>query len=168
MSAETSLLAGAAVAATTIVVLVSSLWLLVRLGRLGNLERAMAHTIVDAASRRAFLLGISTLAGTFVALGVATMLGNLTLLPDDVVDALTTSIFCSGAVALLFMVRAGFRVSRITLADELNLRDFEPDVYRALLAESARANGTSPSLYVLPGLEPPSGPSASVGPSRHR
>lgn len=166
MSAESSVIAGVAVAGTTVVVLLCSLLLLIRLGRVGNLERALAHTLVDATSRRSLIVSLSTLAGAFVTLGIVTALGNANLLADDVTDALSTAIFCSGAVALLFMVRAGFQVSRITLADELNLRDFEPDVYRALILQSTIPGSSTPSLYVSPALdsEPAEGPTdARVG-----
>src|SRR5579862_9490494 len=103
MVADSSMIAALAVTLTTVIVLVFSLLLLNRLRQWGNLERALAHTVLDATSRRAFLVGIATLAGTFIAMGVWSIVANLGLVSDAASDAVTTSIFCSGAVALLYM-----------------------------------------------------------------
>lgn len=157
MSAESSLLASLAVSGTTVAVLLLSLVLLNRLRKWGGLERALAHAVLHRPSRRMFLVGISTLAGTFVALGAANVAANLDLLSDTSADALTTSIFCAGAAALLLMIWNGFQVSRLSLEDELNLRDYEPGVYRALTELEPEPQELPTTLYV--------GPSFQMGPA---
>lgn len=150
MSVDSSAIAALAVTGTTVVVLGYSVLLLNRLRRWGTLERALAHSVIDAATRRAFLVGISTLTGAFIALGATSILENLGLLSDAANDAITTSIYGAGAIALLSMVYNGFRVSRLTLEDELNLRDFAPAVYGALNPEPAAPPVPPGSLYVAP------------------
>lgn len=153
MSVDSSMIAALALAGTTLVVLVSSALLLNRLRRWGTLERALAHSVVDASMRRGFLVRIGTVTGAFIALGSTSILANLGLISDASNDALTTAIFCGGAVALLSMVYNGFRVSRLTLEDELNLRDFAPGIYGALPPDPAATPVPSPSLYVSPPFE---------------
>jgi hypothetical protein len=149
----TSTIAALAVTSTTVVVLVCSVLLLNRLRQWGTLERALAHTVIDTTSRRALLLGIGTLAGTFVALSAMSIAANLQFVSDAVNDAITTALFCSGAVALLYMIYNGFRVSRLTLEDELTLRDFEPAVFDALTGPERHGEVPGTSLYVAPPID---------------
>lgn len=165
MPLDSSTIAAIAVTGTTIIVLLFSVLLLNRFRKAGTLERALAHTVIDATRRRAFLIGISTLAGTFVAMGATFILANLKVIPDAVGDALTTSIFCSGAIALLYMIRTGFQVSHLSLEDELDLRDFEPKVFGALAGHAGDGTDTAASLYVSPPIDSGSEPGVGSAPT---
>jgi hypothetical protein len=145
--------------AATVVLLYSAL-LLNRLKSRGGLDRILARTLVDPQSRRSLLRGVSLVTGMFMLMGAITVATNFGL--DDVIgDMASATVFCVGAGTLLFQIRTGLNLSKLSLQNELDLRDTQPIIFGAL-ARVRQAEAMNPSpLYLAFPLEQPMGPLAA-------
>lgn len=135
----------------TLVLLYSAL-LLNRLRSQGGLPRILARTLVSPESRTALLRGVSIVTGMFMLMGAVNVAVNLGLL-DAVGDIASATIFCIGAATLLFQIRTGMNLAKLSMEDELDLRDAHPGIFEAL-AEQETVDVSRPSpLYLALPLE---------------
>jgi hypothetical protein len=75
-----------------------------------------------------------------------------------VADVVSAGIFCVGAGTLLFQIRTGMSLSKLSLEHELELRDTQPRIFGALARdEPSVAMNPSPLYLALP-LELPHTP----------
>ena len=151
MNVDISTVATFAMTVTGTVVILYGLLLLTKVKNDGELGRLFARAVVDTRTRNTLLWGVSLVSAMFISLGFLRIAEDVGLLSDPVRDLLGSGIFLTGSATLLYLTWMGLGMAKLSLENQLDLRDTEPAVFAALAP--AGPDATEGSMYAPYPLE---------------
>ncbi len=147
MNLDASTVATIAMTAAGTTVVLYGMVLVARIRRSGDLGRLLARAVVDGRTRSAILWCLGALSAMFVTLGFVLISQNFGFLSDAQQDVLSAAVYLTGSATLLYLTQVGMALSHLSLDNELDLRDQEPEVFDALVGGISPLAASPVAMY---------------------